>query len=644
MKVIPKEKLKETLKNLFQSSKNNIKISSSWIKGQILKELTQNLSENIKIEIIIRASTTDDLLITDEEVFKLIDKKNIEIYLNPDLHSKFFIIDDKIAVIGSSNLTFSGIEPDEGNIETDILVESKSQIDELLKIYDEIKSNSYSLNQIKGFVINSNSTSTCDFIVLDNEITENTFITFPFNSKHIISRVANISNIPVNTFFSSEGFIVKPVLDTIERFSSIFSNKNENWRKSAFFGYFNEAEYLKIANLEILGIYDKNTPKEESVLKPLTTPLNIGILGTVNKEVIQKIFSINHAGYEMGIPVEFGEVLNTDIKAKIDFEKVASMHMAVLGTTGSGKTTFVRRVIENLKEDVKVFIFDIFNEYSKSIKNSLTLDFPSTVFPITYENIRQLFKDYGISFEERTKEEKEVAGFLKRNLKPDIDFIGYREKNLDEIIYSASSLVKEDLLLKAELIYFLEILESDFGKNAISNQKDIIELIKSSLNSKENFIIFNFENVEDTTSKINIAGLILKEIFKLAKKVSGKYTVILEEAQNFAPEKTWSEIPTSSENLAYTMAKKIAMEGRKFNLGLIAITQRPANISKYILSQLNTQVILKLVNKNDLDSVSVFFEKNKEQIFNLLPYFKPGYLYITGLAVPFGYVSKIKLG
>ncbi|EDP73040.1 ATP-binding protein, partial [Hydrogenivirga sp. 128-5-R1-1] len=172
----------------------------------------------------------------------------------------------------------------------------------------------------------------------------------------------------------------------------------------------------------------------------------------------------------------------------------------------------------------------------------------------------------------------------------------------------------------------------------------ILSLIKEALKREEKFIIFNFKNLEDLNSKINIAGLLLKEIFKLSKKTQHRHTVVLEEAQHFAPERTATDVPSSSENLAYTMAKKIAMEGRKFNLGLIAITQRPANISKYILSQLNTQVILKLINKNDLDAVSVFFETNKAEVFNSLPYLKPGYLYITGLAVPFGYMAKIRLG
>lgn len=643
MKILPKDQIKPKLKTLFKNSQKDIKIVSAWIKGEALKELLESVPEDVSIQIIIRASSIDDLLITDDILFKVLEKNKAKIYLNPNLHSKFFIFDNKKAVLGSSNLTFSGLE-ENGNVETDVLIEEKKQVDEIINVFEETKENSFELDQITGIVLSAENSSLADFLILDESTQENSFVTFQNENKYIISRIATISSIPVNTFYASNGSLVKAVLEKIENLVSIFSSKNNQWEKAAFFGYFNESTHLKVAKLEILGIYDKHSPKEESLLKPLNKPLDVGTIGTINNKIIQKVFDINHAGYKMSLPVKFGKVLNFDIDAKLDFEKISSMHMAVLGTTGSGKTTFVRRMLENIDFDVKVFIFDIYNEYKQSLKESFIVNLPLTIFPITYENLKQLFKENGINFQERTKEEKEVAGFLKRNLKPDINFIGYNKKSLEEIIYDAASLIKEDLLLKAELIYFLEVLESDYGKDAVSNQKEILNLIKNALNTKEKFVIFNFEKLEDLSSKINITGILLKEIFKFSKKNSGRYTVVLEEAQNFAPEKTATDVPASSENLAYTMAKKIAMEGRKFNLGLIAITQRPANISKYVLSQLNTQVILKLVNKNDLDAVSIFFEANKQQVFNSLPYFKPGYLYITGLAVPFGYVSKIKLG
>jgi len=47
----------------------------------------------------------------------------------------------------------------------------------------------------------------------------------------------------------------------------------------------------------------------------------------------------------------------------------------------------------------------------------------------------------------------------------------------------------------------------------------------------------------------------------------------------------------------------LASEGRKFGLGLAIITQRAAKVDKNVLSQCNTQVILKVTNPNDLKAI-----------------------------------------
>jgi DNA helicase HerA-like ATPase len=150
-------------------------------------------------------------------------------------------------------------------------------------------------------------------------------------------------------------------------------------------------------------------------------------------------------------------------------------------------------------------------------------------------------------------------------------------------------------------------------------------------------------DLADPESRLNIVGLIMKEIFLSSMKDGRRRIVVLEEAHNFAPERGAIDIPTGKENIALQMTKRIALEGRKFSVGLIAITQRPANLNKYILSQMNTQAIFRLVSKNDLDAVSVFFGERDWGFLNLLPLLRPGALYLSGLAVPFGMLLEIEL-
>jgi hypothetical protein len=71
--------------------------------------------------------------------------------------------------------------------------------------------------------------------------------------------------------------------------------------------------------------------------------------------------------------------------------------------------------------------------------------------------------------------------------------------------------------------------------------------------------------------------------------------LVLEEAHQFCPQQG----RVRSSNIIRT----IASEGRKFGLGLCVVSQRPAMVDKNVLSQCNTQVILKVTNPNDLKAI-----------------------------------------
>jgi hypothetical protein len=74
--------------------------------------------------------------------------------------------------------------------------------------------------------------------------------------------------------------------------------------------------------------------------------------------------------------------------------------------------------------------------------------------------------------------------------------------------------------------------------------------------------------------------------------------VVVEEAHNYIPERGTGN--AASTNIVRT----IAAEGRKFGLGLMIISQRPARVDKNVISQCNTQIIMRVTNPNDLKALS----------------------------------------
>ena len=76
--------------------------------------------------------------------------------------------------------------------------------------------------------------------------------------------------------------------------------------------------------------------------------------------------------------------------------------------------------------------------------------------------------------------------------------------------------------------------------------------------------------------------------------------MVAEEAHNYCPQQG---LAASSK-----IFRTIASEGRKFGLGLTIISQRAAKIDKNVLSQCNTQMILKVTNPNDLKAIAASLE------------------------------------
>ena len=647
MKLLPKDEILPILKQLFSSAEKSVKISSPWIKSDVLKELING--KDISIELVVRNSEIEDFLITDTDIFQIVKNLKGKIYLNPDIHSKFVIIDDRIAVVGSANITKAGLYED-GNVETAVLIDEKKEVERLKEQFEQIKRSSVDIFQeIAGVVLNSVSAISSE-ILLFQELPQQTYVKIPISEKaFLLGRVAVIKDLNDSLFSTFYSFINRSVFTEQKKLEMVLTQKDPLIKKVLILAYLNEKQTsIKVGQLEILAEFNPEKIKQkESILKTPMIPPQAGSLVFTLKDQkeIQDIMQINHAGYQMGKPVRFGKLFNTNLNAFIDLEKIYTMHMAVLGTTGSGKTTFVRRMLENFGySDIDVYIFDLYGEYERSVKDSYQLLFPNILFPISFENLKDLFRQYGIVFQERSSEERRVSSYLRKNLKPDLQIIGLREKSLEDMLIEASELTDIKGDLRQELFTFLDMLKKDFQEESLRIHPDVVKKIDESLSSEKNVVIYNFQQIEDPVTRVNIAGLLMKEIFRLSKSDTKKRVIILEEAQNFAPEKGFGEIQAGVSNISYMMAKKIATEGRKFDLGLIAITQRPANISKYVLSQLNTQAVFKLINRNDLDAVSVFFEYSKQDIFSILPFLKPGTGFITGLGVPFGILTEIKLG
>ncbi|WP_170283913.1 phospholipase D-like domain-containing protein [Acidianus infernus] len=130
-------------KDLINLARNEIKIVSPWISKEIiddLKTVKEEKERDLNITIICLNDSSNAEAIEEAE------KSGIHIIKVPSskeskegkIHSKFMIIDNSIALMGSANFTVSGLK---NNVEADMVTIDPDKIEKLLQQFDEISKN-----------------------------------------------------------------------------------------------------------------------------------------------------------------------------------------------------------------------------------------------------------------------------------------------------------------------------------------------------------------------------------------------------------------------------------------------------------------------------------------------------------------------
>jgi hypothetical protein len=116
----------------------------------------------------------------------------------------------------------------------------------------------------------------------------------------------------------------------------------------------------------------------------------------------------------------------------------------------------------------------------------------------------------------------------------------------------------------------------------------------------------------------------LADVWNLAVTGNLPYPIflILEEAHNFAP--------ADQRGFSTGIIERIAAEGRKFGIFLLVVTQRPGKINSNVLSQCNSQIIMRLTNPEDMKATRNSSEALSEDLFNDLPGLNKGEAVIVG--------------
>jgi len=353
-----------------------------------------------------------------------------------------------------------------------------------------------------------------------------------------------------------------------------------------------------IAYCNIIGYRD-------GILKHLRIPLEPG------NEVLkaEDVFIKKTLGLEEVKNGAFVGHLNgyDSLRVLLDLNKLLTKHIAVLAKSGSGKSYTVAVLIEEiLEKEIPVLVIDPHGEYSslkyKNEKDDLKLK-KFKIEPKSYSNNVQ---EYSPDIENNPSSIPLKLNAYNLNSSELVHLLPAKLSNTQQgLLYSGLRNMKDRVDFDS-LINELE-LEENNAKYTLINLIEFIQklnLFSNSPTSLQELIqpgkctIINLKGIQTELQEVVVYKL-MKDLFEARKKSDiPPFFAIIEEAHNYIPERNFGEAKSSS------ILRQISSEGRKFGLGLCAVSQRPSRIDKSILSQCTTNIILKVTNPGDIKTIA----------------------------------------
>jgi len=244
-----------------------------------------------------------------------------------------------------------------------------------------------------------------------------------------------------------------------------------------------------------------------------------------------------------------GYIPNTNFPIIANVDTLITHHTAILGITGSGKTEMAFSIIEKMIAlKTKVFCVDFTGDYLG-------------------------------------------------------EFSRFNPKKL--AISSANAKALNEKLLAVETGQFgagKELGELEKFKSVLV--PEIEKMVKDFIESSDHLAVFELSEIANTSATIAITEFYLSQIFSYARQHRGsgqKFCIVLEEAHTVIPESQTMGVQDKYSKATISKISQIALQGRKYSVGLLVIAQRTANVTKTVLNQCNSVIVFNSYDKTGFD-------------------------------------------
>jgi uncharacterized protein len=357
-----------------------------------------------------------------------------------------------------------------------------------------------------------------------------------------------------------------------------------------------------------------------------------------------------------------------EVPIVLSIKEVVSTHLAILASTGSGKSYTAGVLVEELMRPFNraaVLIVDPHGEYHtmSSIQGSAVFagddGYRPEVKIFTPDKIKVRFStlteaDVKYLLPEGTSDKMlHFLGQAFRSLNDELkaqgkrDYLyGYHDLR-DHVVkqqYGKDDSNAGDGGNVSSIQGLLWRLDSRFDRrDGIFHTHEHIEL--NDLFRPGRCTILQLSDIEQHEQQVIVGTLLRRANKARMMTVRGEATAgenylnypvfaLLEEAHRFAP--------AGASVVSTNILKQILSEGRKFGVGIGLITQRPGKLDQDVLSQCMTQIIMRIVNPIDQDTIAKSVEGAGRAMLAELPALTKGQAVISGVGINTPVMCRIR--
>ena len=356
-----------------------------------------------------------------------------------------------------------------------------------------------------------------------------------------------------------------------------------------------------------------------------------------------------------------------EVPVVLSVKDVVSTHLAILASTGSGKSYTAGVIVEELMRSYNraaVLIVDPHGEY-----HTLSTIQGDSQFAggDGYQPEVKIFTPDKIKVRFSTLTEADIKYLLPEGTSDKmLHYLGQAFRSLQDRLKAEG---RRDYLYNYHDLRD-EVQRQQYGKDGdsgdggnVSSIQGLLWRLDSRFDRPESIFhahehielqelyrpgrvtILQLSDIEQNEQQV-IVGTLLRRVNKARmmttreEVTTGEYFLdypvftLLEEAHRFAP--------AGASVVSTHVLKQILSEGRKFGVGIGLITQRPGKLDQDVLSQCMTQIIMRIVNPIDQATVAQSVEGAGRAMLAELPALTKGQAIISGVGVNTPVMCRIR--